>query len=457
MGQVNSPPRSLWFKDDSQPPRVIRQVNSEKDRAPADLKRIEEDMRRVCADLAVQKKLVFKVVDAEYLYWENRVIFYFVSEGRVDFRELVKDLSRDVRCRVEMRQIGPRDETRLLGGIGTCGREHCCTSHLTQFDSIRIKMVKDQGLVLNPQKVSGGCGKLKCCLAYEVEVYKRLKAEMPAIGSMVKVPDGRVGRVYEVDVMGRKVGLIFTDGETTQRGTFPVAQLKDDTGRSLAREEDLVRDDGIGKEYLINTGKRQLEAMPLTDEPQGEPGPDGEFLTDDPSPTGLRRRRPGELARAGRVGGPSGEANGAPRGRGGEGRPAEGGGRPQGDGQRDRSGGRSRRPRREGGQRDGSKDPGAQGGQREGGGSQGGQRDGGGGQGGQREGGGGQGPRSPRNSDQKPRQGQRRPRQEGQKPEGARPEGARPEGNRPEGNRRNNDRRDRAKPKGNEGDAPKES
>ena len=442
MGQVNSQPRSLWFKDDSQPPRVIRLVTSEKDRAPSDLQRIEADMRRVCAELAVQKKLVFKVVDAEYLYWENRVIFYFVSEGRVDFRELVKDLSREVRCRVEMRQIGPRDETRLLGGIGTCGREHCCASFLTQFDSIRIKMVKDQGLVLNPQKVSGGCGKLKCCLAYEVEVYRRLKTEMPPLGSMVTVPDGRVGRVYEVDVMGRKVGLVFTDGETSHRGTFPVAQLKDDTGKSLARDEDKVKDEGIGTEYLIATGKRHLPMMPLEGEDGDEVGTEAEASSGLSSGDGLRRRRPSETSAVPRSGesrerpgsrprrprkdGPARE--GAPR----EGAPRDGAGRggaPRGGAPRD------------GAPRDGA--PAKEGGQGERGDRDRTPRDRG-----PREGRRDQGQRSRGGSDQRQRQGQRPPRQDGAKPDGAKPEGGKPEGARPEGGRPEGQRGDGARPEG---------
>ena len=157
----------------------------------------ELSARRACIQLISQHNLDMKVVDVEYVHWENRTIFYFVSEGRVDFRELVKDLSRSLRCRIEMRQIGPRDETKMLGGLGRCGRVHCCSNHLKEFKSVRTKMAKEQGLVVNQEKITGHCRKLLCCLAYEKEVYIALKRELPSLGTIVQTREG-LAKVVEL-------------------------------------------------------------------------------------------------------------------------------------------------------------------------------------------------------------------------------------------------------------------
>ncbi|MBM4371960.1 MAG: hypothetical protein FJ098_09915, partial [Deltaproteobacteria bacterium] len=233
LGRVIGQAVNTWVKASETPPRVLRRIQ-ESDPWSRDRHTDREDaFRRECAASAAAYGLDLKVTDAEFLHWENRVIFYFVSEGRVDFRDLVRELSRRLRCRVEMRQVGPRDETRLLGGVGTCGREFCCATHLTQFESIRIRMVKDQGLVLNPQKVSGGCGKLKCCLAYEVDVYRDLRKGMPALGRMVQTPDGP-GKVREVNVLSRKVGVLL-DGQGGYK-TYLAALLSSPEGEAYDPE-----------------------------------------------------------------------------------------------------------------------------------------------------------------------------------------------------------------------------
>lgn len=172
--------------------------------------------RLTCQDLAMQYRLDMKLVDVEYVHWENRTVFYFVADGRVDFRELVKELSRKLRCRIEMRQIGPRDETKMLGGLGRCGREHCCSTHLTEFKSVRTKMAKEQGLVVNQEKITGHCRKLLCCLSYEREVYAELRRNLPHMGTRVKTAEGTT-RIVEAHILKQTVKLLpLAGGSTTE-------------------------------------------------------------------------------------------------------------------------------------------------------------------------------------------------------------------------------------------------
>ena len=157
------------------------------------------------------KGLPMKLVGVDYVHGGNRAIFYFTAEGRVDFRELVRDLARRLRVRIEMRQIGIRDEAGLVGGMGTCGRPLCCATFLRRFDQVSIRMAKDQNLVLNPQKISGQCGRLKCCLVYEHALYKELGQGLPRLGKKVITPKGP-GRVTDVDVLGRRVRVALDEG-----------------------------------------------------------------------------------------------------------------------------------------------------------------------------------------------------------------------------------------------------
>jgi hypothetical protein len=145
------------------------------------------------------------------------VLFYFASEERIDFRDLVKDLSSRLHARIEMRQIGVRDEAKMVGGIGSCGRELCCSTFLPAFQPVSIKMAKDQGLVLNPSKVSGQCGRLKCCLVYEQDLYKEMKKTLPKVGKRVSTPAGD-GKVVELDVLRQRVRVWFDEGGSE---TFP--------------------------------------------------------------------------------------------------------------------------------------------------------------------------------------------------------------------------------------------
>ena len=152
---------------------------------------------KICEEKIAEHGLEMNLIDVEYTFDNNKVIFYFTADGRVDFRELVKDLASIFRTRIELRQIGVRDEAKMIGGLGPCGRTSCCTTFLGEFEPVSIKMAKDQSLSLNPSKISGLCGRLMCCLKYENEVYEHLLAKMPTVGTIVLVPEGR-GTVVEV-------------------------------------------------------------------------------------------------------------------------------------------------------------------------------------------------------------------------------------------------------------------
>ena len=177
---------------------VIRVANKE------DLKRIEDNKAkekkafRLCLEKIEKHKLEMKLVDVEYTFDNNKILFYFTADGRVDFRELVKDLASVFKTRIELRQIGVRDESKMIGGLGICGQPFCCSRFLKDFQPVSIKMAKEQGLSLNPTKISGACGRLMCCLAYEESAYEYLNSIMPMVGSTVRTPDG-LGTVLEVN------------------------------------------------------------------------------------------------------------------------------------------------------------------------------------------------------------------------------------------------------------------
>ena len=160
----------------------------------------KEEALRLCQEKIDAHKLEMKLIDVEYTFDNNKVIFYFTADGRVDFRELVKDLASVFRTRIELRQIGVRDEAKMLGGVGNCGRGLCCSTWLADFEPVSIKMAKVQNLSLNPSKISGICGRLMCCLKFENEVYTHLKKGMPAVGERIKTPDG-MAVVTDVNIL----------------------------------------------------------------------------------------------------------------------------------------------------------------------------------------------------------------------------------------------------------------
>ena len=197
-------------KMSSQLKPIIRIANEKDAKQHEDNKEKSKKAYDICLEKIKKHGLVMKLIDAEYTFDNNKVLFYFTADGRVDFRDLVKDLAAVFKTRIELRQIGVRDETKIVGGIGICGRELCCHKHLSEFVPVSIKMAKEQNLSLNPTKISGVCGRLMCCLNHEQDTYVYLNERMPNVGDIVKTKDGKKGEVHSVNVLRQKVKLIVT-------------------------------------------------------------------------------------------------------------------------------------------------------------------------------------------------------------------------------------------------------
>lgn len=187
---------------------VIRIANKSDDTTQANNRAKEKDAFRICFVKIKKHGLEMKLIDAEYTFDNNKVLFYFTADGRIDFRELVKDLASVFKTRIELRQIGVRDETKIVGGIGICGRPLCCHTHLSEFAPVSIKMAKEQNLSLNPTKISGVCGRLMCCLKNEEEAYEELNSNLPSVGDYVTTNDSLKGEVQGVSVLKQLVKVI---------------------------------------------------------------------------------------------------------------------------------------------------------------------------------------------------------------------------------------------------------
>lgn len=200
-GQVVLANREVSDETVVSPLKPVMRLATERDLAVIEENRQKEkEAFTICQEKIAKHKLVMKLVDVEYTFDNNKILFYFTADGRVDFRELVKDLASIFRTRIELRQIGVRDESKMLGGLGICGRPFCCSSYLGEFQPVSIRMAKEQGLSLNPTKISGTCGRLMCCLKYEQENYEELLKITPKIGASVKTPDGR-GTVVDANLL----------------------------------------------------------------------------------------------------------------------------------------------------------------------------------------------------------------------------------------------------------------
>ena len=189
---------------------VIRPATPEDDEIERANKEKEKEAFKICLEKIRKHELEMKLIDCEYTFDNNKVLFYFTADGRIDFRELVKDLAAVFKTRIELRQIGVRDETKILGGIGVCGRALCCHSYLTDFVPVSIKMAKEQNLSLNPTKISGVCGRLMCCLKNEEEAYEDLNSKLPNVGDYVTTKDGFKGEVQSVSVLKQRVKVVIT-------------------------------------------------------------------------------------------------------------------------------------------------------------------------------------------------------------------------------------------------------
>lgn len=205
---------------------VMRVATPEDDEKAAKNREKEKEAFKICLEKIHKHELEMKLIDAEYTFDNNKVLFYFTADGRIDFRELVKDLASVFKTRIELRQIGVRDETKILGGIGICGRPLCCHSYLSDFAPVSIKMAKEQNLSLNPTKISGVCGRLMCCLKNEQETYEELNKKLPGIGDTVTLPEGLQGTVQSVNVLRQRVKVIVEVNDEKEIQEFPVCELK---------------------------------------------------------------------------------------------------------------------------------------------------------------------------------------------------------------------------------------
>lgn len=216
MAIVVAPPKEVAAKNAPQDLKSVLRLATEEDRALAASNATrEKEAFKFCQQRIQERKMDMKLVRAEYLFDGSKVVFYFTADGRVDFRELVKDLAHFFHTRIEMRQIGVRDEAKLTGGLGICGRELCCCTFLTDFAPVSVKMAKEQGLALNPNKISGQCGRLLCCLAYEYETYCSMKKALPKCGRKISMGT-REAEVIEQSVLAQKVTVRLDDGSRMQ-------------------------------------------------------------------------------------------------------------------------------------------------------------------------------------------------------------------------------------------------
>ena len=210
-GKVVVPIKQVGEHDVVLPLKQVVRPSTDKDRIQVEENRLESAQALALGtDKIVERNLEMKLVDVEYTFDRNKIIFYFTAEGRVDFRDLVKDLASVFRTRIELRQIGVRDEAKMLGGIGPCGRMLCCSTFLGDFEPVSIKMAKDQNLSLNPSKISGLCGRLMCCLKYENDEYETAREQMPDIGDKVETPDG-LGKVVSMNILERVLRIELPD------------------------------------------------------------------------------------------------------------------------------------------------------------------------------------------------------------------------------------------------------
>jgi len=206
---------------------VIRMATRADEEVERKNKEKEKEAFKICLEKIKKHDLQMKLIDAEYTFDNNKVLFYFTADGRIDFRELVKDLAAVFKTRIELRQIGVRDETKIMGGVGICGRALCCHSYLSEFIPVSIKMAKEQNLSLNPTKISGVCGRLMCCLKNEEETYEELNGKLPNIGDYVTTDDGLKGEVHSVSVLRQLVKVVVTvDRDEKEIREYKVEQLK---------------------------------------------------------------------------------------------------------------------------------------------------------------------------------------------------------------------------------------
>jgi len=241
FGEVVIANREVSEEEIVAPLKKVMRIATEEDIKHAEENKLKEkEAFKICLQKIRDHKLEMKLIDVEYTFDNNKVLFYFTAEGRVDFRELVKDLAAVFKTRIELRQIGVRDEAKMMGGLGICGRVLCCKSHLGEFQPVSIRMAKEQGLSLNPTKISGTCGRLMCCLKYEQEAYEEIIKKAPKIGAIVETPGGQ-GVVVETNLLKEQVKVKLDRENETDLMVYKMDEVK--VIQDVVREENDIESD----------------------------------------------------------------------------------------------------------------------------------------------------------------------------------------------------------------------
>jgi cell fate regulator YaaT (PSP1 superfamily) len=255
-GTVVGEPREVNDKEIQQPLKPVLRIASERDdEQEKKNKEKEKEAFTICLEKIKKHNLEMKLIDAEYTFDNNKVLFYFTADGRIDFRELVKDLASVFKTRIELRQIGVRDETKIRGGIGICGRPLCCHTHQSDFIPVSIKMAKEQNLSLNPTKISGVCGRLMCCLKYEEDTYEELNRKLPGVGDYVTTSDGLKGEVVGVNVLRQLVRVVVEEGDEKEIHEYKAEELR--FKRRHKKEKQLSKEEMKELEVLEKQDKSQ--------------------------------------------------------------------------------------------------------------------------------------------------------------------------------------------------------
>ena len=246
-----------------QPLKEVIRVATDRDREMRDSYRAKEkDAYATCMERIQAHGLDMKLVDVEYTFNGSKIVFYFTADGRVDFRELVKDLASVFKTRIELRQIGVRDEAKMLGGLGSCGRPVCCKQFLPDFQPVSIKMAKEQGLSLSPTKISGICGRLMCCLKYEQDGYEYMRKQMPKVGREAGTPEGLTGTVIENNVISErtKVKLMLPDGTIDVR-EYPFRELTYTRGGKGKQAQDIDVEAEVERQMMMDAEPEELAEL----------------------------------------------------------------------------------------------------------------------------------------------------------------------------------------------------
>ena len=257
IAEVVVPNRMIEEEKVTEPLKKVLRLASPKDIKHAEeCRQKEKEALEICNKKIKEHKLEMTLTDVEYKFDNSKILFYFTAEGRVDFRELVKDLAAIYKTRIELRQIGVRDEVKRIGGNGVCGRELCCCSFLSDFETVSIKMAKEQNISLNPSKISGNCGRLMCCLKYEQEVYEEKLKRLPNVGAIVETPDGK-GEVDGIETLKEIVKVKIKDGE--------IFKIKKYEAKDIKVIKDAVKDQEANEENEYKNELKELEKLEKED------------------------------------------------------------------------------------------------------------------------------------------------------------------------------------------------